>query len=858
MGQTTERSSVIRTPDQRLRVFVSSTLGELSEERQAARRAIERLGLSPVMFELGARPHPPRQLYRAYLNQSHVFVGIYWQRYGWVAPGEDVSGLEDEYRLADDLPQLIYIKESAGDREARLTDLLQRIKSEDASSYKHFHDSAELDRLLADDLAVLLAERFEASVRPSGEALAASSAPIPLTETLGRDREIEEVSRSLVDGARLLTLSGPGGVGKTRLALEIARRALDAFPGGVHFVPLAPITESELVVRTIADRLGVAVEGARSPRDALADWLAGQRTLLVLDNLEQVADAGGELVALLELCPVLQILATSRRALRVQGERDVPVAPLPLPETHQGASSLGREPAVRLFVDRALSVSPGFRLDDRNAGAVAELCRLLDGLPLAIELAAARTRVLPPQALLDRLNERFDALGEGSTDLPERQRTLRATVEWSHELLDEHERALFARLSVFSGGFYLEAAEAVCAVEGQDVLETLASLLDKSLLVVANDASGGEPRFQMLETVRRYASEHLDERGEADLLGHRHLDWYRGFAERAQPFLCGPGQREWAARLDPERANLRAAIGAAFDFHEDEAVIELVWDVIVFYFTRDAVYEPEQWMERVQHEGRPLEDVPMAKLRSLLTLMRMNRGEYGGAREALDSSLKIFRGRGMDFEAAVTLKELAWVRYLLDEDTEAAIDDLEESSRLFESIDHDWGVALSEIQLGSVLSASGRRGAAEARFERSLEHSRRIDNWPLIAQGLQQLAVTRIAAERYDEALSMLEEAAALLRRGGHQTETTSCLDALAAVALARGEADTAARALTVASSVRRKLSISLWPSAHAFVSQLTQATREALGGAEFDAIAAEAENRDPFEVLTQTLRVAV
>ena len=847
---------MIRTPDQRLRVFVSSTLGELSDERGAAREGIERLRLSPVMFELGARPHPPRELYRAYLEQSHVFVGIYWERYGWVAPGEEVSGLEDEYRLSVSLPRLVYIKEPAPEREARLDELLKQIKSEDRTSYKRFSDADELADLVESDLVVLLAERFEATAgadRHHGAPL--SAPPSPLTETVGRAQEVAAVAGQLQAGTRLVTLTGPGGVGKTRLALEVARRVQDSYPGGTHFVPLAAITDPELVLYAVADRLGITVGGTRGPRDAIADRVAGRATLLMLDNLEQVATAGAELVLLLESCAELQVLATSRQALRVGGEHDVPVAPLPLPDPDLPLSSLDQEPVVRLFVERARDVSPRFTLDKSNAAAVAELCRRLDGLPLAIELAAARARLLSPAALLERLDPRFYALGEGRVDLPERQRTLRATIDWSHDLLDEREQALFARLAVFVGGFSLAAAESVCQTDGEaDVLETLASLLDKSLIVVVDDPIEGEPRFQMLEIVRAYAAERLGERSEAELMRRRHLDWYRRLSERAQPFLCGAGQREWAARFDPERANLRAAVQTALELGDGEAVIEIVWDVIVFYFIRDAVHEPAAWMQQVANAGRPMAAVPTAKLRSLLTLMRIHRGEYGEARESLESSLQVFRAEGMDFETAVALKELAWVQYLLDEDAATAIAALEEASRLFESIHHDWGVALAELQLGSVLTAAGDRTRAEERFQRSLDYSRRIDNWPLMAQGLQHLGMIRILAGHAEEAVPLIEKAAILLKQGRHETEATSCLDALGAIALADGDSQTAARALAVADVARRGLGVSLWPSAQAFVTQLVQGARASVGPGAFADLFEQAEKLDPFEVLDQTL----
>jgi predicted ATPase len=853
-------SGVIRTPDQRLRVFVSSTLGELASERGAVRGAVERLRLSPVMFELGARPHPPRELYRAYLAQSQVFLGIYWERYGWVAPGETISGLEDEYRLAGERPRLIYIKEPAADREPRLAELLADIQADDAVSYKRFKTPEELSELVENDLAVLLTERFEATGPPDGgdDGRPASPPPVPLTETLGREREAETIGAALQAGARFLTLTGPGGVGKTRLAVEVAGRIGPRYPQGAHFVPLAAISDPDLALHTIADRLGLRLEGTRGTLEALADRLRAGRRLLLLDNLEHVAGIAAELAALLERCPELQLLTTSRHALHVRGERNIPIAPLPIPSADAELGELRDQPAVRLFIDRATEVSPDFEPTTANLKAVVELCRRLDGLPLAIELAAARVRMLPPAVLLERLDERLDMLGGTAPDLPERQRTLRATLDWSYELLDEGERSLFASLGVFVGGFYLEAAEAVCALDrAPDGLERLASLLDKSLLVAIDDPSGRKPRFSMLETVRAYAHDRLEERGETGSVRRRHLDWYLRIGEEAKPFLCGAGQREWAAYFDPERANLRAAVETALDQGDDAAAIELVWDVIVFYFIRDAVDEPRAWLERAAAAGRGLDLVARAKLGSLLTLLRIHHGQYEGARTALESALRAFHDRGMHFEAAVTLKELAWVRYLLERDADAAVEALEEASRLFESIDHDWGVAIVETQLGTVLAANGDLEGAEAHHRRSLERSRSIDNEPLIAAALEHVAASRILAGEAGDALPLVEEATELVRRGRHLTEGASCLDAVAGVALAGEDARTAAVAITVAEAVRDRLGVTLWPTVQPFVSSQAAAARERIGDGEYEALAAQAPDRDPFETLAEALTAA-
>src|SRR5580704_3261487 len=327
-------TDVIRTPDQRLRVFVSSTLQELAAERQAVRDAVTRLRLVPVMFELGARPHPPRQVYRSYLAQSQVFVGVYWQSYGWVAPGEQVSGLEDEYLLSAGLPRLIYVKSPAPERESRLAEMLTRIRDDGDVSYQHFSAAAELQRLVEDDLAVLLSERFEKA--PSGEGAAdeaslAGNLPVSVTPLVGRDHDAAAVGDLIrTQGVRLITLTGPGGVGKSRLAVEVAQRLGPGFQDGVRFVELASVRAAELVTAAIAAALGLDTSGGRLITD-LKSYLRARRLMLVLDNFEQVVGAAPLVAELLRTAPGVVALVTSRMVLRLSGEHEFSVLMIRLP-----------------------------------------------------------------------------------------------------------------------------------------------------------------------------------------------------------------------------------------------------------------------------------------------------------------------------------------------------------------------------------------------------------------------------------------------------------------------------------------------------------------------------------------------
>ncbi|HEV7362688.1 MAG TPA: DUF4062 domain-containing protein, partial [Mycobacterium sp.] len=595
MSEPVPAPVVIQTPDQRLRVFVSSTLGELADERRAVARAISALRLTPVMFELGARPHPPQDVYRAYLDQSDIFIGLYWQRYGFVADGMTVSGLEDEFELAARLPRLMYVKDPAPDREPRLADLLSRVAQH--SSYRSFRRPAELARLVRDDLATLLSERFAAPRADPGPPPRPRSLPVATTSLVGRDQTVADVVALVADpGARLVTLTGPSGVGKTRLALAVAGHEGDQLPADRVFVSLAAVTRPDLALTKIGHALQAQV-GAASPLDALVEQIGDGRWLLILDNVEQVVDVATDLDELLHRCPGVTVLATSLRVLQLRAEREFPVSPLPFPsDAGSRLDELWASPAVELFVDRAQAVRPDFALTTANAASVAEICRLLAGLPLAIELAAARTRILDPELLLARLSMSLDALGTAPVDAPDRQHTLRATVDWSIGLLDPAERSLLESMAVFVDGWPMPAAAEVAAVHEDRALDLTEALIRHSLIVAEATEAGS--RCRMLSPIRVFVAERLSARADTVDIGRRHAAWFWRLATQADAPLRGVHQNVWADRLQVESANIAAAVRWYLD-HDKRPLPHLFRVLSLFWILRDHLAEARTWVDQM-------------------------------------------------------------------------------------------------------------------------------------------------------------------------------------------------------------------------------------------------------------------
>jgi predicted ATPase len=688
-------SSPIRTPDQRLRVFISSTTKELAAERSAVAAAVSSLRLHPVLFELGARPHAPRNLYEAYLQQSDIFVGIYWQSYGWIAPGMERSGIEDEYLLATGKPQLIYIKEPAPDRDERLKGLLQLIRDGARTSYKHFSSPEELADLVRDDLAVLLTERFDRGTPKEEDRRPPRSVPRPPDTFLGRQTELAAVDAAIEQGTRLITVTGPGGVGKTRFALEVASRHSESFTDGVHIVQLQSVRDPGLVATTISRSLG-ADQSADSTTAAIVDHLMSKELLLLLDNFEHILSASEVVVRILAECPSIVVLVTSRAPLRVRGEWEFPLAPLDTPQPDEvSLERLSQFDAVRLFLDRAGAVKPDWTAAGKDIIDIAQIARRLDGLPLAIELAAARVRIMPPRVIVDRLDDnRFRLLRDVKRDVPDRQHTLWSTIGWSFDLLDHDEQRLFERLGIFNGGWTLEAAEAVCEDLIADVVEGLSSLVEKSLVV--RDDDGGIARYRMLETIHEYALERLLARGTIEDAADRHADYFLKLIKNGGQGMRRAEQLNWLHIFDREIGNIRAVMRHVLTKARGSDAVAIGWWMWQFWWLRGHVDEARRWMEQVLALDLPPRD--RARARAVEGLWSFWQGDLVASESAAKEALRLFTEQGEESGMAFSQLPLGMGAALAGE-AETAVRHFSHACKIFDAIGDSWGSAFARNEM---------------------------------------------------------------------------------------------------------------------------------------------------------------
>jgi predicted ATPase len=635
--------------------------------------------------------------------------------------------------------------------------------------------------------------------------------PTLLTDLLGRERELADVRNLFEGGARLVTLTGPGGTGKTRLGLQVAADLLDGFEHGAFLVELAPISDPTLVPSTIAQALGVRDVGSRPIVDALSEHLRGQSLLLLLDNFEQILPAAPVMADLLAACPGLAVLATSREPLRLRGEHEYAVMPLALPDAHRATTAevASRSPAVALFSQRARAIRADFALTDDNAPAVAEICARLDGLPLAIELAAARIKLLPPPALLNRLERRLQVLTGGARDAPARQRTLRDTMTWSHNLLDAAEQRLFRRLAVFVGGCTLEAAEAVClADEGgpdSEALAALAALVDKSLLRQV-EGLDGEPRFTMLETIREYGLEQLVASGEAEAMHRRHVAFFLARAERAEPQLHGREQLTWMAQLEVEHDNLRAALAWSHRTPDGaEMGLRLAGALWWFWYLRGHLAEGRR---QIEAGLATTADAPSrARVKALVAAAHLA-GCLGDFER-----VAALAGRGLALATAAddgwgTASSLGFLgeHARLQGDYQEATRLHEQSLDWFRRIGDRQGVYFALFRLAEVARNHGEYDRATALHEESLAMRRQAGDKRGISASLLNLGEIAYRRAEYAAAESLFDESLALRRELDDRLGIAWSLNSMGKVARARGQIERASAFLGAGLALQRRL----------------------------------------------------
>ena len=969
--------------DRRLRVFVSSTLGELAQEREAAKSAIGTLRLRATGADLGDQGDDPP------IQRPDIFVGVYWQSYGFATEQSPTSSLEAEYESGTGLPRLIYVKEPATDRDPRLSHFLERIQAEGFPT-RRFESPGDLAEILVDDLATLLSERFgspdadprslplgtltfmfgdisgatrlveqlgaryaevlsgyhhiiETATRANqgtivdleGEriftvfqsaaqgvksaveiqtALAKRSWPESLTVSsriglhtgtarigsggyvgldvhrasrvassahggqiiatsavreliegssddagwvvtelgsfalkglsraerlfqitgpdmrsefppprarstarvrlpsspnrlVGRDAEMAGVLELLGrPQVRLATIIGPGGIGKTRLALSAAEEMAASFPDGVFFVNLAPLTDASQVLLSIGEAAGIPIEGEAI--DALSTEFQDQQVLLVMDNFEQVIEAGTAVGELLGRSPGLKVLATSRVPLRIMSEHEFSLEPLGLPpDGPDHADSVAGSDAVRLFMDRALAVIPGFSINDDNASPVASIVRIVDGVPLAIELAAARLRMLSPRALCERLTRSLDALGAGDADVPTRQKTLDAAIDWSYQMLTREEQSLFARLCVFSGGFTVESAQEV-AVESGDAVDQLMALVENSLVLAAH---GGEGRLRMLAPIREFGLRRLHESGDYEWVKDRHADYFVRTAEASLVDLRGVKQAEVVGRLATDWNNIDVAADWLISKGDQTSLVRLTYGLWVFLWVGNHLRDGRRWLDGVTTPEN-LDVLLAGRYWWLDGGISYEMGEYEKAGVSTERALSILEDNGdidchnwADFVSTLLIPAFGG-------DPERTRARLEVSLSRFRGFGDRWGEGYSLVALGILAGSRGDAVTAEKYQLETRALGFALGNGALIGLAEAQIGFTYVASGRPEEARDALRRAFDVFRSMNYREGLCYALEAAASLSFSEGRAELGMVALGAAEEVRTRIGLHPWP----------------------------------------------
>jgi non-specific serine/threonine protein kinase len=708
------------------------------------------------------------------------------------------------------------------------------------SSAHGANQSSHADTVIISDSVELSTEASEltaAAVHPN-------NLSSELTPLIGRERETAEIKQMLMrEDVRLLTLTGIGGTGKTRLSQRIARELLTEFASGVFFIDLSAINEPALVASAVGQPLGVKETGSTPLKESLKEYLREKRQmLLVLDNFEQVVDSAPFIAELLFSSPGLKMLVTSRVSLHLSAEHEYMVPPLALPQQTEHRlpplPELMNHAAIALFVKRAQAIKPAFVLTPENALAVVEVCRRLDGLPLAIELAAARIKLLSPQAILVRLEHSLKLLTGGARDLPARQQTMRGAISWSYELLEESERRLLNRLSVFAGGMTIEAAEVVCEDDDDPsvgVLDRIASLVDKSLLMHKEQADG-ESRLRMLELVREYAQDCLEQSREAEAVRARHADFYLRLAEEAQPELLGGAKvGEWLNRLEEEHDNLRSALRWLLE-RDAEKGLRLAGAARPFWERRGHLTEGRAWLEGALRNGVGAQPQPRAKALHGAAQLAWQQGELAAARTLYEEALRVSREAGDRRLVAMSSRGLGTVAFIQG-NLAAARSLLEESLMVCREIDDTRGVSTSLITLGEMARTEGELAAARALYEESLALCRQSDNQYNVCVNLLNLGAVACLEEDLYTACACHREAILIAEKLGDAVQVAYALNGFGALLVLRGEMWWAARLFGAAEHLLESIGYELEPQDREFRERYAAQARAMLGDDSFTAV---------------------